>query len=187
MQTTVPHPFKTDSNNAAPLNMPGGQWAREDKYLSSDLHDHHATKLKKKAKGINDASFGLSNNSVFPSRHNIFSCVLSDVLPKGSHSNQFRPNSFITFRYISSFAISQVCLCPNKHACIQTKTLGGFGNRQIDFTSCNYKLMSSNDQVQLSQKERLKRAVKDYGATVIVFHVAISLASLGFFYLLVSR
>lgn len=41
--------------------------------------------------------------------------------------------------------------------------------------------------VELSRKDKLKRAVKEYGATVIVFHVAISLASLGGFYLLVSR
>ena len=39
----------------------------------------------------------------------------------------------------------------------------------------------------VSKADQLKRAVKDYGSTVIVFHVAISLASLGFFYLIVSR
>lgn len=38
----------------------------------------------------------------------------------------------------------------------------------------------------MSKKDQLKRAVKDYGSTVIVFHVMISLASLGFFYVLVS-
>lgn len=32
----------------------------------------------------------------------------------------------------------------------------------------------------------LKQAVKDYGSTVIVFHVGISLVSLGFFYAIVS-
>merc|ERR1719295_1750146 len=32
----------------------------------------------------------------------------------------------------------------------------------------------------------LKQAVKDYGSTVIVFHVGISLMSLGFFYAIVS-
>ena len=40
---------------------------------------------------------------------------------------------------------------------------------------------------QLSQREKLKRAVKEYGSTVIVFHVTISLISLGGFYLAVSR
>lgn len=41
--------------------------------------------------------------------------------------------------------------------------------------------------VQLSRKDKLKRAVKEYGATVIVFHVTISLVSLGGCYLIVSR
>lgn len=40
---------------------------------------------------------------------------------------------------------------------------------------------------QLTQRQKLKRAVKEYGSTVVVFHVTISLMSLGFFYLLVSR
>lgn len=34
---------------------------------------------------------------------------------------------------------------------------------------------------------RLKAAVRDYGSTVVVFHVGISLASLGIFYTLVAR
>ncbi|XP_033125376.1 uncharacterized protein LOC117123527 isoform X2 [Anneissia japonica] len=38
----------------------------------------------------------------------------------------------------------------------------------------------------LSQRAKLKRAVKEYGGTVVVFHVCISLASLGGFYLAVS-
>jgi hypothetical protein len=38
-----------------------------------------------------------------------------------------------------------------------------------------------------SSRTKLKKAVKEYGATVIVFHVAISIISLGFFYTLVSR
>lgn len=40
---------------------------------------------------------------------------------------------------------------------------------------------------KLSQKERLKKAVREYGGTVIVFHVGISLISLGGFYLAVTR
>lgn len=40
---------------------------------------------------------------------------------------------------------------------------------------------------KLSQKDRLKRTVKEYGSTVIVFHIGISLISLGGFYLAVSR
>lgn len=38
-----------------------------------------------------------------------------------------------------------------------------------------------------SQKIRLKEAIRDYGATIIVFHVAISLASLGLCYIAISK
>lgn len=38
-----------------------------------------------------------------------------------------------------------------------------------------------------SMKEKLKKAVTEYGSTVIVFHVGISLISLGTCYILVSR
>jgi len=38
----------------------------------------------------------------------------------------------------------------------------------------------------LSARQKLKMAIKDYGSTVIVFHITISLISLGFFYLLFS-
>lgn len=40
---------------------------------------------------------------------------------------------------------------------------------------------------KLTKKEQLKRAFKEYGATIVVFHVGISLLSLGGFYVLVSR
>jgi len=40
--------------------------------------------------------------------------------------------------------------------------------------------------VKLSKREQLKQAFKEYGATIVVFHVVISVISLGGFYLLVS-
>lgn len=40
---------------------------------------------------------------------------------------------------------------------------------------------------KVSRRARLKAAIRDYGSTVIVFHVAISLASLGIFYTLLAR
>ncbi|XP_063699646.1 uncharacterized protein LOC134830184 [Culicoides brevitarsis] len=43
-----------------------------------------------------------------------------------------------------------------------------------------------DDKKPLSKRDQLKRAVKEYGSTVIIFHIGISLASLGGFYLLVS-
>jgi len=45
----------------------------------------------------------------------------------------------------------------------------------------------STPESKVSQAERLKRAVKEYGATVIVFHTCISLFTLGVAYTAVSR
>ncbi|XP_015930205.1 protein FAM210B, mitochondrial [Parasteatoda tepidariorum] len=51
---------------------------------------------------------------------------------------------------------------------------------------------NKDDSVQsaaakVNQRAKLKQAVRDYGATIIVFHVTISLASLGLFYLAISN
>lgn len=54
---------------------------------------------------------------------------------------------------------------------------GTFGTRK----------MSTDTQTVMSAKEKLKKAVKEYGSTVIVFHISISLLSLGACYVLVSR
>lgn len=45
----------------------------------------------------------------------------------------------------------------------------------------------NNDSSKLSSHQKLKRAVKEYGATVSVFHIGMALISLGGFYVLVSR
>lgn len=48
----------------------------------------------------------------------------------------------------------------------------------------------SKDQVKPEKetgRSKLKKAVKEYGSTVVVFHVGISLISLGICYTLVSR
>lgn len=44
----------------------------------------------------------------------------------------------------------------------------------------------SGDAKPFTKRDQLKRAVKEYGSTVIVFHIGISLISLGGFYLLIS-
>ncbi|CAH0603217.1 unnamed protein product [Chrysodeixis includens] len=48
------------------------------------------------------------------------------------------------------------------------------------------RLMSTDSKPQMSSKEKFKNAIKEYGSTVVVFHVGISLISLGTCYLLIS-
>lgn len=47
-------------------------------------------------------------------------------------------------------------------------------------------IINVNENLSLSRAEKLKKAVKEYGSTVIVFHIGIALISLGTCYLLVS-
>lgn len=64
--------------------------------------------------------------------------------------------------------------------------------RFISLTTKNWNENSKKPEkpdevVPLSRAEKLKKAVKEYGSTVIIFHVGISLISLGVSYLCVSR
>lgn len=61
-----------------------------------------------------------------------------------------------------------------------------FRERQFQLSRNCSQNVPKSEEGSLSKKDQLKRAVKEYGSTVIVFHVAISLASLGLFYLIVS-
>jgi len=54
-------------------------------------------------------------------------------------------------------------------------------------SSVRFYSSSTNNVPAVSTKDKLKRAVKDYGATVIVFHVTISIASLSLSYAAVAR
>ncbi|GFQ65024.1 protein FAM210B, mitochondrial [Trichonephila clavata] len=44
-----------------------------------------------------------------------------------------------------------------------------------------------SNTAKVNQRTRLKQAIRDYGATIVVFHVAISLASLGICYVAISN
>jgi len=66
----------------------------------------------------------------------------------------------------------------------------GNGNSKGGTTSVRYYSTKSDstqsDRTNESTKDKLKRAVRDYGATVIVFHVSISITSLGICYAAVA-
>lgn len=66
---------------------------------------------------------------------------------------------------------------------INTKRNYCTGKTKIDESSST---TETNSAKPLTKKEQLKKAFKDYGVTIVVFHVGISLASLGVCYALVS-
>ncbi|XP_076325570.1 uncharacterized protein LOC143233327 isoform X2 [Tachypleus tridentatus] len=123
MQSTVPQPFASSSSKSpSHINMPGGTWSREQKYLSGQRQStHHSEKT-------------------------------FDHIRKESNSSHTRCQQQ-----------------PQSEANTVSK-----GKQEV------------SEEKTVSQKERLKQAVRDYGSTVVVFHVAISLVSLGGFYTLVK-
>ena len=60
------------------------------------------------------------------------------------------------------------------------------GSEQKTTTDCSANSVNTAKS-KMSQAQRLKRAVKEYGATVVVFHTSISLFTLGVSYAVVSR
>ncbi|XP_053959153.1 uncharacterized protein LOC128863815 isoform X1 [Anastrepha ludens] len=138
MQSNVPNPYG-GMHKFSHLNMPGGQWSQEGKFMSHNLHSSHYTNLRKDVR---------SNWMTYDQDYNInkkeYAATATNTLLK----NNIMPS------------------LEKRHYCTKVE-----GDKQ---------------PTVLSKKEQLKKAFKDYGSTVIIFHVTISLASLGACYLLVS-
>lgn len=159
MQSTVPEPFGGNSK-VSYLNMPGGSWGQQTKYLSHELNSAHYTQLRQ------------------------------DVRSDWSRYDDKTTKGISSMRMTSALS----CLLPNSKRLFEHHFF--FINKR--FISLSSK--RSNEQVPKASGEsdakapeketaqsKLKKAVKEYGSTVIVFHIGISLVSLGMFYVLVSR
>ncbi|TMW46468.1 hypothetical protein DOY81_008452 [Sarcophaga bullata] len=129
MQSNVPTPFG-GLHKFSHLNMPGGQWSQDNKFMSQNLQSSHYTALRKNVR---------SNWSTY-----------------------------------------------DKNATIHNKDCIIAWNVQINRTFCTKIDNPEKKNEVRSKRDQLKQAFKDYGSTIIIFHVAISLVSLGSFYLLVS-
>ena len=213
MQTTVPHPYQ--NSGQCHLNMPGGgfQQHSSSKYLSSNLQNA----LHPKKNFSTYSSLGIQASQTespvgaeerqFPQgiqgddcvRYKLWmeNCIkyqLSDCVEQlqgvqdGRKSlseifvEQDRMIAKIASNYSSSTS-SSTAGKPEVSSVSQSSTQNGeTGGQRPDGTD-----PGPSPEGQLSRRQRLQRAVKQYGATVVVFHVGISLISLGGFYLAVSR
>ncbi|XP_055542387.1 protein FAM210A-like [Wyeomyia smithii] len=155
MQSNVPSPFG-GLHKFTHLNMPGGGWAQEGKFLAQDLHSSHYINLRKEVRSnwsdyedkAQKGTLGLL------ARH--FNGLLQ-------HTNPLNSNG-------SARNFSLNCVTMTAKDVPQAKQV----------TDERAEVMPA------TRKERLKKAVKEYGSTVLVFHVGISLTSLGACYVLVS-
>lgn len=157
MQTNVPEPFG-GMNKFCHLNLPGGAWPQQTKYLSHELQSAHYTNLRQEIRQ--------DWNSY-----------------DASHQNKG------TSGMLTKFDFKTVLLktCFNEHYFFINKRFISLNTKNFNDTASSTEKSPQQPQEKETNKSKLKKAVKEYGSTVIVFHVGISLMSLGLCYGLVSR
>nr|XP_049464154.1 uncharacterized protein LOC120959911 [Anopheles coluzzii] len=169
MQSNVPSPFG-GMHKFTHLNMPGGAWAQESKFLSHELNSSHYTNLRQEVR---------SDWSSYEDR---------PIKTEGMQQHQLlgsggSVNSFSSGSSSRAFSLSSSHLLAVSFARSNKASASGSAGEQ----NSEGKGVANEEQVvPVSRKDRLKKAIKEYGSTVLVFHVSISLASLGTCYLLVS-
>ncbi|KAI4501007.1 hypothetical protein M0802_003810 [Mischocyttarus mexicanus] len=144
MQSNVPKPF-CSTGKSTHFNMPGGQWAKDSKYIAEDMQK---------------SNYKLSSTN-----------ILSSNQVKNGITNEVILMSMIGNKSLHPIYINRIRYSTNAPQTTNTTNPQDEINKKI-----------IQNKIIKSRKERLKMIVRDYGKVVIVFHVAISLASLGFFY-----
>ncbi|KOX80052.1 hypothetical protein WN51_06466, partial [Melipona quadrifasciata] len=141
MQSNVPNPFCSNGKSMH-LNMPGGQWARDGKYIAEEMQKYHYRTVRLPQLKLDKS--GLTAN------------LLSQAI--------YEPKYIYSMRYSTK---------PSEPVNQSTNAKNQKGVEDIP--------------QELSQKEKLKILVKEYGITVLIFHVGISLISLAACYAAVAK
>ncbi|KYQ60400.1 hypothetical protein ALC60_00808, partial [Trachymyrmex zeteki] len=129
MQSNVPKPFSS-CGKSMHLNMPGGQWSRDGKYIAEDMQRSHYRKL---------------------------SCTAT--------------NTFITSPLLRA-TYWPICTTRISYSTDTSKA------SQKDQTAVPVSSM-------ISKREKFRLLLRDYGSTLLVFHITISLISLSGCYMVV--
>ncbi|XP_071442833.1 uncharacterized protein [Hetaerina americana] len=184
MQPNVPLPFHSASSgghekaseagdHSSYVDNPpeGGHWTGGEKYLAEDRKNVHA----RGGRQGGGEGIGSKPGTTPLAGHNKSLAFLIGSLPVtccGLPSINHSPVGCNGIVLVSHQALGSRLFLPMKSmSCLAFSTSVNNSNINV---------------APLSRKDKLKKAVKDYGATVIVFHVGISLLSLGGFYLAVS-
>lgn len=211
MQSNVPSPFG-GMHKFTHLNMPGGQYGQGIRLVASDQQQtHYYTQMRREARqhwatydqNATVQATAASGNAPPPVEG-------SETLSSSSASSPSFVIGMNKDRSNSDAAASLTTLTPaTALACILRKrpSLADQAVQRRAYSTESSAEKPPASKVAVAEKdttpltattataaatkpsrgEMLKRAVKEYGSTVIVFHVAISLASLGTCYALVSR
>lgn len=204
MQSNVPSPFG-GMHKFTHLNMPGGQWEQSSKWMSHDLNSSHYMNLRREARKNwtrNDAEITANGDTAVKgstTMHGSLAMPLASSIRFASTAQEIISNAFCASkthrRFYAISPFDRMNATTNHDLLVTKRNLSTKQPNSSEATDVKEKSAESNTDptsnaqsaAPLSAKEKLKKAVKDYGITVVVFHVAISLASLGFFYQVVAR
>lgn len=175
MQSNVPTPF-AGTHKFSHLNMPGGQWGQGIRLMSGDQHDSHYTNLRRSVR---------QNWATYDQTATVERCAAA-ANQKGALTTHGRRAGAMCVA--SASPLTRACFVSVWHGSSSflkasystkpddTRPLPAKGDHEVSVA-----------ELPVSRKEMLKKAFKEYGSTVIIFHVTISLISLGSCYMLVSR
>lgn len=195
MQSNVPTPFGGNMHNYTHLNMPGGQWSQGSKFMSHDLQSSHYINLRREVrKNILNDELKQQQNATSLNGEQQGMVVLKNKTYL--HGLLFASNTAWTGTHFMKTSLA----CSNLYArnfngkpqqipCrwFSTDKKDASKSGEVEDTSNKQIPHEEGKEVALTQRAKLKNAIRDYGSTVLVFHIAISLVSLGIFYQLVSR
>lgn len=180
MQSNVPTPFG-GMHKFTHLNMPGGQWGQGIRLVSNEMHSSHYTNLRKSVR----ENWSSYDDSVI---HN------SPQQSKGICSINHATFAVVAAAAARSHALTKACRVFSNVRMYSTSSgrpssssPPSLNDKPADSVTTTTVEEDAVAEKTLTRGEKLKKAVKEYGSTVFVFHIGISLISLGSFYLLVSR
>ncbi|XP_031624968.1 uncharacterized protein LOC116341804 [Contarinia nasturtii] len=189
MQSNVPSPFG-GMHNYTHLNMPGGQWSQSSKWMSHDFHSSHYTTLRrevrknmshdeKEANTINEKGMNvLKNNACMHGNSSMWMELMRSNAMKSSFACLTSVNQSPMFYHLNASSHNVSCRMFSDKKDV-AKSNANDESKPKDESE-------QTEVVALTPRAKLKNAIRDYGSTVFVFHVAISLVSLGIFYQLVN-
>lgn len=197
MQSNVPSPFG-GMHKFTHLNMPGGQWEQSSKWMSHDLNSSHYMNLRRETRKNWTANGGQTTPIIDPNeKGSKMHGSMSTTIWFASKTPKLSANAYcasqIHRKFYTNSLFNRMNAITNHDMLLTKRHLSANSNEAKEVTkskstaSTNDATSIDQNTVPLSAREKLKKAVKDYGITVMLFHVTISLASLGFFYQIVAR
>lgn len=184
MQSNVPSPFG-GMHKFTHLNMPGGQWEQSSKWMSEDLNASHYMHLRREARKNWSTAKHDTNEKGSTMHGSVAPRVILNAFSASKLQRRFY--AIALFDRMNATTNQDLLVTKRNLSAKVTNSSKAEDGKETTAEPSTDATPVAEGTAPLSAREKLKKAVKDYGVTVMVFHVTISLASLGIFYQVVAR